>query len=98
MAVIRILLLFLFLTSCSFAADVPTPPDKTIQQAVEELQSDDPRKAKVELLTWKIRYWQEYLKTIRLEYQGKCYDDRRYRTGRNEIDKLSNEIRRLLLP
>jgi len=96
--VVRILLLLLLLTSCSFAADTPVLPDKTIDQTVEGLQPDDPRKAKVELLTWKIRYWQEYLKTIRLEYQGKCYNDRRYRTGRNEIDKLSNEIRHLLLP
>jgi len=96
-----IISLILFLSSCSFAADkLPQNLEKkpeTIKEAIESLPKGDPRQAKIEFLSWKIKYWQEYLKGIRLEYQGNCYNDRRYRTGKNEIEKLTREIRQLLL-
>ena len=93
--------LIFLLSSCSLAADnLPQDVEKkpeTIKEAIEGLSIDDPRQSKVELLSWKIKYWQEYLKSTRLEYQGNCYDDRRYRTGKNEIERLTREIRQLLL-
>jgi len=96
-----ILLVLFFLSSCSFAADkLPQNVEKkpeTIKEAIDNLEQDDPRQTKIELLSWKIKYWQEYLKGVRLEYQGNCYDDRRYRMGKNEIERLTKEIRRLLL-
>lgn len=100
---VRIISIFLSLTflfsSCSFAGDklLQAQTPETIKDAIEILRPDDPRQAKIELLSWKIKYWQEYLKAIRLEYQGNCYDDRRYRTGKNEIESLTREIRQLLL-
>lgn len=70
---------------------------RTVKEAIEALQPDDPRKARVELLTWKIKYFQEHLRAIELEYTGLCYKDRRHRASSLELNKLNRELRRLLL-
>jgi len=76
---------------------VTTETEDNITQALEKLKPGDPIQVKVESLSWQLRYYQERQRAIQLEYTGLCYKDPRHAQCVLEIEKLTKEIRRLLL-
>ena len=95
------LILFVALSSCAHMVGADTQVEiekhRPIKEAIADLQADDPRQARVLLLTWQIKYYQENLRAIELEYTGLCYKDQRHRKSSAEIERLTQKIRRLLL-
>ena len=97
--------ILLFLASCSFAANNATITEqpvvdvekKTAREKIEALPSEDPRRQKVIAVTWQIQYQREKLKNVELNYLAKCYQDEKYRNTLAEIDRLTKQLRQLLL-
>ena len=97
------------LTSCSLAADAVKDTIKAdaVKDTIKEEMSTDSTasnstatsimQSKVNLLSWKIKYWKAYQKTIELEYTGACYKDKRHNAASVEIEKLNKELRKLLI-
>lgn len=97
-------LLMFFLSSCSFAANNATIAEqpvvekkKTAREKIEALSSEDPRRQRVMAVTWQIQYQREKLKNVELNYLTKCYQDKEYRNTLAEIDRLTKQLRQLLL-
>ena len=53
--------------------------------------------AKMDLLSWQIRYWKENKRAIELEYTGLIFKDVRHQMAITEIDRITKQIQHLLI-
>ena len=103
----RFLILFIILglTGC---ASFSVAEDQAIEPEVQEIieppeASENPsfaqiNQAKMDLLSWQLRFWKENQRAIELEYTGLCYKDVRHGTAVNEINRVTKQMQHLLLP
>ena len=105
-----ILLIVLSLTGCAsigiaeekvLEPKVEKPADVT-QGAVPESPETPSfahiNQAKMDLLSWQIRYWKENKRAIELEYTGLIFKDVRHQMAITEINRITKQMQHLLLP
>ena len=99
MKIISIFLCVLLFGVMSFAEGL-VPEELSEVDGVENIEPrslTDIQKGKVELLNWKIRYWQQSKRGVELEYTGLCYKDKRYAQAVAQMDTLNKELRGILI-
>ena len=91
-----VLCLMLLFCGLSFAEGL-VPEEIPGVENIEPRSLTDIQKGKVELLNWKIRYWQQSKRGVELEYTGLCYKDKRYAQAVARMDTLNKELRGILI-
>ena len=98
-----ILLIILSLTGCASLGiaddEVPSDmPTTTTDMLPEEPNFAHINQAKMDLLSWQLRFWKENQRAIELEYTGLIFKDVRHQMALREIDRITKQIQHLLLP
>jgi len=108
----RFLILFIITFGLTGCASLSIADEKVIEPKVEKpadvtqgavLESPETpsfahiNQAKMDLLSWQIRYWKENKRAIELEYTGLIFKDVRHQMAITEIDRITKQIQHLLI-
>ena len=91
-----VLCLMLLFCGLSFAEGL-VPEEIPGVENIEPRSLTDIQKSKVDLLNWKVRYWQQFKRSVELEYTGLCYKDKRYAQAVVKMNTLNKELQRILV-